>query len=191
LQVQKAEVRRRIVAAATEEFYLHGYQKASMRQIATSAHLATGNIYSYFKSKLELFNSLIEETLAGLNEFISKLYKNPTGESMSMDSMPDEIFNVFAMNRMAFLILVERSPDSTKFKSQLAEWISERLDADYLPSVATEWPPQLPNSIAWAIVEGIINILRSCSDDDELTKANLRLFLDIVISLPKENQEKP
>jgi len=59
--------RRRIQGAAREVFAERGYAKASIEHIAKQAGLSVGAIYLYFRSKEDLYVSLLEETLAHLD----------------------------------------------------------------------------------------------------------------------------
>jgi AcrR family transcriptional regulator len=55
--------RRRIQRAARAVFAEKGYAKTSIEQIAREASLSVGAIYLYFRSKEDLYISLLEETL--------------------------------------------------------------------------------------------------------------------------------
>lgn len=66
-QQERQARRRRIQAAAREVFSERGYAKASIEHIAKQATLSVGAIYLYFKSKEDLYVSLLEETLTGLD----------------------------------------------------------------------------------------------------------------------------
>src|ERR1700759_3006831 len=55
--------RRRIQEAARTVFTERGYAGASIELIAKAAQLAVGAIYLYFRSKEDLYVSLIEDTL--------------------------------------------------------------------------------------------------------------------------------
>src|SRR5689334_8725625 len=55
--------RRRIQEAARTVFAERGYQGASIELIARAAQLSVGAIYLYFRSKEDLYVSLIEDTL--------------------------------------------------------------------------------------------------------------------------------
>lgn len=60
-QVRKEKIKNRIDKAALQQFYEHGFTKATMMDIAREAGIATGNLYRYYKSKEELFESVIPE----------------------------------------------------------------------------------------------------------------------------------
>ena len=51
MQVQKEDIRSRVLAAARRQFGRKGYSGTSMREIAASAGVGVGNIYKYFTSK--------------------------------------------------------------------------------------------------------------------------------------------
>lgn len=66
-QQERQARRRRIQGAAREVFAERGYAKASIEHIAKHAGLSVGAIYLYFRSKEDLYVSLLEETLAHLD----------------------------------------------------------------------------------------------------------------------------
>ncbi|MCA9677353.1 MAG: TetR/AcrR family transcriptional regulator [Kofleriaceae bacterium] len=72
-QQERQARRRRIQAAAREVFAERGYAKASIEQIAKQAGLSVGAIYLYFRSKEDLYVSLLEETLATLDGQLTEL----------------------------------------------------------------------------------------------------------------------
>jgi AcrR family transcriptional regulator len=62
-QQERQARRRRIQRAAREVFIERGYAKTSIEQIARQASLSVGAIYLYFRSKEDLYVSLLEDTL--------------------------------------------------------------------------------------------------------------------------------
>ena len=62
-QQERQARRRRIQHAARTVFAEKGYAKTSIEQIAREAALSVGAIYLYFRSKEDLYVSLLEETL--------------------------------------------------------------------------------------------------------------------------------
>ena len=65
--------RRRIQTAARGVFAEKGYAKASIEQIARQASLSVGAIYLYFRSKEDLYVSLLEDTLVQVEAELDKL----------------------------------------------------------------------------------------------------------------------
>jgi len=62
-QVQKPEVRERILAAARRSFFEHGYDATTMAAIARDAGVATANIYRYVPDKAALFEAVLPDAL--------------------------------------------------------------------------------------------------------------------------------
>lgn len=70
-QILKPELREAIIQSARNEFYIHGFEKASMRNIAKSAHMTVGNLYRYFKDKEDLADALLASTIDKLDKIIT------------------------------------------------------------------------------------------------------------------------
>jgi AcrR family transcriptional regulator len=65
--------RRRIQRAAREVFAEKGYAKTSIERVARQASLSVGAIYLYFRSKEDLYASLLEETLEMIDSELSQI----------------------------------------------------------------------------------------------------------------------
>ncbi len=68
---EKAERRQEILKAAKAVFFRNGFEHTSMEMIATESQLAKGTLYLYFKSKEELYVSLVEEGIALMSEMMN------------------------------------------------------------------------------------------------------------------------
>lgn len=64
------ETKKKIVDAAGEIFSSKGYAAANMREIAQAAGTSVGGVYLYFKTKEELYKSLISEKRSSLSSMI-------------------------------------------------------------------------------------------------------------------------
>lgn len=60
-QEEKQEMRKRILDAARKIFLDNGYEKTSMRNIATEINYSPGIIYFHFRDKSEIFHELHRE----------------------------------------------------------------------------------------------------------------------------------
>lgn len=58
--------RKRILEAAEKEMLRVGYQKASMRKIATGAGVTVGALYKHFQGKEEIFETICDEVIEQL-----------------------------------------------------------------------------------------------------------------------------
>ena len=63
---RKLEKRQRIRAAARQMFSRHGYETATLRQIARRAHVALGTIFNYAQDKRDLVFLIFNEELSTL-----------------------------------------------------------------------------------------------------------------------------
>ena len=74
---QERQARRRLIQeAAREIFAAKGYAKTSIEQVAQRASLSVGAIYLYFRSKEDLYISLVESPLLALASEIDALCRN-------------------------------------------------------------------------------------------------------------------
>lgn len=66
---RKDEKTSQIICAAMQELLDKGLKAASMQNIACVAEVSKRTLYKYFPCKEDLFNSLIEELLSGIDKF--------------------------------------------------------------------------------------------------------------------------
>ena len=57
-----------LLEAGKKEFLAHGFQGASLRDIAASLGVTTGPVYRYYTDKAELFSALVEKPARELEE---------------------------------------------------------------------------------------------------------------------------
>ena len=65
--------RQAIQAAAVQVFGDKGYPRATMEDVARQAELSVGTIYLYYRSKEELYVSLLFESMQRFREGIEKI----------------------------------------------------------------------------------------------------------------------
>lgn len=70
-QILKPELKEAIIQSARNEFYTHGFEGASMRNIAKAAHMTVGNLYRYFENKEDLADALLSSTIDKLDKIIT------------------------------------------------------------------------------------------------------------------------
>lgn len=66
-------IRESLIESAREQFYLKGYDKASLRTICTNANVTTGALYSSFRSKEDLLSEVLKNTIAESFAFIDSI----------------------------------------------------------------------------------------------------------------------
>lgn len=111
--------REKILAAARNEFWKHGFEKASLRTIAQQTQMTTGAIYGYFTSKQALFDALVEPAAAGLLALFEKAQEDfyaLSPDRQGMEAMLDytlavskRITEALYANRDSFLLVLEKA----------------------------------------------------------------------------------
>lgn len=89
--VDVEERRRQILRAAVEVFAERGFAEATISEIADAAGLAHGTVYLYFKSKVDVFQSLV-------SAFVEQIIADVNGAGALEDGsgrLADDLYRVF------------------------------------------------------------------------------------------------
>ncbi len=101
MQIKKDDVKERIMEAAGKEFLRYGFQKASLRDIASNAGVTKGNIYTYFRNKNELFNALAGPAM---NHIKKSMYREYNQEyTLSIINNTEEAFKEYGKDFSEFI----------------------------------------------------------------------------------------
>ena len=125
---QPSESRERILAAAVSVFAHKGFQRASLDEIAAEAHLTKGAIYWHFRSKNDLFTSLLEyrfqQHTAPLAEELALALAAPTiqARQQAIATMLRDMLNRFH--------------DNAAWPRLYLEFVSQTRDAQIASSMA-------------------------------------------------------
>ncbi len=95
-----------ILKKGEEIFFKKGYYKTKIDDIAKSAKVAKGTIYLYFKSKEDLFISIIEKNLQDSYIKIKKVSEKEKNSSTKLKSIIIQLLKEYS-NKKAFLKKVE------------------------------------------------------------------------------------
>ena len=119
MQVQKDDIRSRVLAAARRQFGRKGYSGTSMREIAASAGVGVGNIYNYFTSKNDLFREVVRPVLCALEAMLQEHHGIRGEDIMAMrsekylESCIDEYVSLIDRHRGLMEILLLRAQGSS------------------------------------------------------------------------------
>ena len=72
MQVLKDKINNDIQKAAKELFLKKGYSNVSMREISDKASVGLSNMYNYFKSKDDLFKTIVQPALSVFENILNK-----------------------------------------------------------------------------------------------------------------------
>jgi AcrR family transcriptional regulator len=168
-QKEQAQRRETILNAARESFFEKGFMAATMNSIADGCDLAKGTIYLYFRSKEELYVSIMAEGLDLLKKDLAKINHMP----MTCDLLLGEILQVYYAfyqnNRKYFTIMFlssqpdvrERVPDSLLKEcmdsaKQCMQVLSSVIEKGIEEGVFRQVSPWAFANILWSTVNGII-----------------------------------
>jgi len=180
VQVLKEEVRQKIKKAAIYEFEENGYQKTSMRSIASSAGVTVGNLYRYFKNKDDLFSEIIQPAFQEIYKFIDEFarFKNATlSEKKQKDyfiKMFEELLiRIYIQHRPELVILLNGSKGSQmeNAREQIISLIAGRIKKEAFPRMKKKRiiaeDDFLAQVLATSFIEGISLVLNKYKDKEK------------------------
>lgn len=145
--------RKRLLAAAEKEFGEQGFHGASIASITQRARVAQGTFYLYFRSKEELFSTLVRETGAALRREMRKAVEaapdRAAAERAGLNSFLD-----FALAHPGLYRLVQEAqfvdePAFREYYERVAEGYGALLDE---AAGRGELTPGEGRERAWAIM---------------------------------------
>jgi len=157
--------RKEILLAAEKLFAAKGFFPTTMSEIAQEAEFGTGTLYKYFKSKEDLYFTLIDEKTAEINGSVGAELSKKMSAIERIEKILRIQFEFIERNRDFFRIYVsERSRFEWTVKEDLGKGIHEKMVA-YIHLLAQvmkqgikdgAFKPKDPMDLAHALV-GIVN----------------------------------
>jgi AcrR family transcriptional regulator len=157
--------RKEILLAAEKLFAAKGFFPTTMSEIAQEAQFGTGTLYKYFKSKKDLYFTLIDEKTAEINGPVKAELSKKMSATERIEKILRIQFEFIERNRDFFRIYVsERSRFEWTVKDDLGKGIHEKMVA-YIHLLAQvmrqgikdgTFKPNDPLDLAHALV-GIVN----------------------------------
>ncbi|HUU50376.1 MAG TPA: TetR/AcrR family transcriptional regulator [Nitrospinota bacterium] len=148
IQISK---RREIFQAAEKIFAEKGFQNTTVDEIAKIANIGKGTVYIYFKNKLELFLSLIEERVENIFSITSKVLtekrdflkrlENLVNAQFAFYQENEDFFKIFSSERSRFFAEVKielKKEIIKKYQSHIdliAKFIQEGVDKNILKNL--------------------------------------------------------
>ena len=157
--------REEILLAAQKVFAAKGFFPTTMSDIAREAEFGTGTLYKYFKSKEELYFTLIDGKVQEINYLVKAELSQKTSAVERIKKVLGLEFDFFERNRDFFMIYTsERGRFEWAVKDELGKGLHEKMVAyiDILAGVMRqgieegEFRRLNPMDLAHALV-GIVN----------------------------------
>ena len=111
MQVLKEEVRERILDAAVQVFYEKDFRSAKLQDIARLADVSVSLLYSYFKNKEKLFESVVSSAPFDFNRIAREeeaIIANTPSERYQI-AAEGPLLNMLAHHKL-LVILIEQEP---------------------------------------------------------------------------------
>jgi AcrR family transcriptional regulator len=122
--------REEILLAAQKVFAAKGFFPTTMSDIAREAEFGTGTLYKYFKSKEELYFTLIDEKTEEINRLVKAELSQKTSAVERIKKVLGLEFEFFERNRDFFMIYTsERSRFEWTVKNELGKGLHEKMVA--------------------------------------------------------------
>lgn len=198
-QTEKDAKRNAIILAARKVFYEKGFMDATMEEIAVESGFAKGTIYLYFKSKEELYVTLMATGMGLLKMALEKSASMKMRPEERLGKLMEGYYGFYVMNPMFFRIMFLSSQPDMRAKVSdellrssvdtgkeclgfLAESIREGIDAGKFRDV----DPWTTANVMWATINGIIMLYEQdpicrdvffCMGIEELMKSALDIAL--------------
>lgn len=157
--------REEILSTAEKVFAAKGFFPTTMSDIAREAEFGTGTLYNYFKSKEELYFTLIEEKVEKMNHLIKNKFSQKVSAIERIKGALALQFEFVERNQDFFRIYIsEWNRFEWTVKDELAKGVHENMVAyiNILSEVIRqgikkeEFRPINPKDLAHALV-GIVN----------------------------------
>ena len=123
----------RIIEAADNEFYLHGYENTTIANITSAAGMAVGTFYLYFKDKLSLYHYILFDYQDRLRRYIQARIGNCNGR-----------IEKEKLGLMAWLEFINDNPKSYNIIWQ-SLFIDKKLFIDYYSTFSRSYERGLQN----------------------------------------------
>lgn len=104
------DLRQRLIDIALTSFSKYGYDKTRMEDIATTADVAKGTLYLYFKNKEDLFTAISERNIEKVKNHFITIFNNKEELISGLETFYKQFKN--PDNKVFFEIVAESSRNS-------------------------------------------------------------------------------
>lgn len=143
--------REQILSAARRCFVENGYFPTRVDDIAQAAGLSKGGVYFHFKSKQEVFNSLVDEEFEKSMEFLRTVTAGPEPIAEKMQQVAQHYLTYFG-----------QAPDAPRFFIVMGEMaLRDAVLAQKLLEMQTSFIQEVAKLIDQGIQEGMLRAVDS------------------------------
>lgn len=181
MQILKDEIRNRIEESARLLFLKKGFEGVSMREIAKYAGESKSNLYNYFSSKEEIFESMVKmfySQLEGfLDIFIGHEFNEEFGSEAFINLLSESVYK-YLLSGKEDLLLIMNCSKGTKYE-KVKEEVTGRLADHFKKEVLKPEDSDdfyIMNVLAANLIEGVLNISLN-RKDEKIIMEDLKLLM--------------
>nr|MDA3852113.1 TetR/AcrR family transcriptional regulator [Spirochaetaceae bacterium] len=144
--------------SSRREFKKLGFDKASMRDIASTAKMTVGNLYRYYKNKEDLFGAIVGALYAELKELNDQLPNKPQER---VDALIQKLTLLQKDYKVEWLILFNGSEGTryNKVSKEVYTLLSDAFSKVFQSSKTQSTDMAMP--LAIATIKGLNSILEN------------------------------
>ena len=172
MQVQKPEVRQKILDTAQELFFRDGFSGTSTRNIAAGAGISVSNLYKYFTDKEAIFRAVIDPFYRFTETDLKDLFDTEHAEDKH-GNVFERLMGVMLSDRHRFVILISRSAGTEyeHVKNEIVNMITDHMQQSIVPgSMKDSYSLEV---IASNFIEGVLKIAEKYHDDVSAIRNNI------------------
>jgi len=167
MQIQKEEVRKQILTTSKRLFVENKYSGTSLKDIAKYSGISKSNIYNYFKTKEEIFDTLTYRCKVNVNVIMSFLKDNSFEDSESLKrALLGIIYKYIIPEREGIIILYEKEMES--LERPMVSALLKVINSMVVPDLTVEENKKVIEIIVENLVRGYIDILKSVDDKETI-----------------------
>ena len=172
MQIKKDEIHQRILEVSQRLFLINGYEKTSLRMVADKCYISKSNIYRYFKSKEEIYETLVGAARLSVIDAISHFESPEYAGNYTIDKIEEVstvLAGVMAEYRGGLLIMLKA--DGSKDKKMITDMMT-KFFVEACPIEDKEFKIQ----VVKILIMGVTDILIKYSDVAEIEYRLNQLF---------------
>ena len=166
MQVQKPEIRQRILDVALQLFFENGFEGTSTRTIAREVNISVSNLYKYFEDKNAIFTAVAGPFYQFVKDDLDKLFgaEHSSSDAADPDDAFSSIMNMMRKDRYRFVVLVNRSR-GTEFefiKDEIIDMTEQHINESMASDVLID--KAVIRLIAGNLIEGLLVLAEKFHD---------------------------
>ncbi len=166
MQVKKDDIQNKILTVAERLFIKNGYENTSLKMIAERSYISKSNIYRYYKSKEEIYETLVGPARTEIIKLMSFFFTEDFIGKYTPDKCEEistVLAKVFCEYRSGILIAL-RSSEGTDRKMVEQNIIGKFIEVCPIDDEGAK------EMISKILIYGLTDILLKYSDEENVAK---------------------